>query len=78
MKRYFDKRGSLKTFQVRYFFLKWDVVRAKPGKHTNLDAIWSGPYVITGCKEANAFKLARLNGEDLPIAVNEIHLKACA
>lgn len=68
----------MRTFQVGDFDLKWDVDREKPGKHSKFDAIWSGPYVIIGCKEANAFRLARLNGESLPIVVNGIHLKVCA
>ncbi|KAH9295602.1 hypothetical protein KI387_039190, partial [Taxus chinensis] len=50
--------------------LKWDVDRAKPGNHTKFDTIWSGPYMISSCKEHNAFQLSRLNGEELPIPVN--------
>lgn len=68
----------MRTFQIGDFVLKWDVDRAKLRRHSKFDAIWSGTYVIAGFKEANAFRLAKLSGEDLPIAVNGIHLKECA
>lgn len=78
VKRYFDKKATFRTFKVGDLVLKWDVDRTNPGRHSKFAAIRSGPYVITGWKEANSFNLSRLNGEALPIAVNGIHLKACA
>ena len=76
VKKSFDKKASDKHFQEGDLVLKWDEDRAKPGRHAKFDALWSGAYIITSCKEANSFHLSRLNGEELPIHVNGIHLKA--
>ncbi|KAH9289992.1 hypothetical protein KI387_034109, partial [Taxus chinensis] len=67
VKKSFDKKASDRHFQEGDLVLKWDEDRAKPGKHAKFDALWSGPYIITSCKEANSFRLSRLNGEELPI-----------
>lgn len=75
VKKFFDKKDTFRTFKVGDLVLKWDADRAKPRRLSKFDAIWSGPYVITSCKEANSFNLARLSGEALPIAFNGIHLK---
>ena len=77
MKRNFDKKARVRTFREGDLVLKWDADRAKPGRHSKFDALWSGPYLIASCKQANAFQLSRPNGEVLPIPVNEIYLKAC-
>lgn len=51
----FDKKDKDRVFREGDLLLKWDADRAKPGKHSKFDAMWSGPYVIISCKEANAF-----------------------
>ena len=77
VKRWFDKKARARTFQEGDLVLKWDADRAKPGRHSKFDAIWSGPYMVTGCKSSNAFQLSTLDGEELPIPVNGIYLKHC-
>lgn len=57
--------------------LKWDVLRSKPGHHSKFDKISSGPFVISECKEHNAYQLSTMEGDAMPIPVNGIHLKAC-
>lgn len=49
-KRSFDKNSIARIFREGDLVLKWDVHRAKPGRHSKFDFIWSGPYVITSCK----------------------------
>lgn len=75
VKRNFDKKVVHRMLQEGDLVLKWDADKAKAGRHSKFDAMWSGPYIITSCKEANAFYLSRLDGEVLPISVNGIHLK---
>ncbi|KAH9330934.1 hypothetical protein KI387_003042, partial [Taxus chinensis] len=69
MKKNFDKKSKFK-FNEGDNVLKWDANRAKPRRHSKFDTLWSGPYIISACKEHNAFQLSKLNGEELPIPVN--------
>ena len=73
--RSFDKKAKARTFQVGDLVLKWDADCAKLGKNSKFDAIWSGPYMITECKGSNAFRLTKLDGEELHISINGIYLK---
>ena len=77
VKIWFDKKVREKTFQEGDLVPKWDADWAKPGRHSKFDAIWSGPYMVTGCKSSNAFQLSTLDGEELSIPVNGIYLKHC-
>jgi len=76
-KRNFDKKATPRHFRVGDMVLKWDELRNRPGKHSKFDSMWSGPFLITECKEHNAFQLSNMNGENLHIPVNGIHLKRC-
>lgn len=75
VKRSFDKKATTRVFKEGDLVIKWDADREKVGGHSNFDSLWSGPYVISSCKETNGFQLSKPNGEVLPILVNEIHLK---
>lgn len=75
VKRNFDKKARVRIFREGNLVLKWGVDRAKIGRHSKFDPYWSAPYLITSCKQANAFQLSRPNGEVLPILVNGIYLK---
>ena len=77
MKRSFDKKSTVKVFKEGDVVLRWDVLKSRPGQHTKFDKMWSGPFIITECKEHNAFQLSKMNGERLHILVNGIHLKPC-
>ena len=55
VKKSFDKKATTKVFLEGVLVLKWNVDRAKQGRHSMFDTMWSGPYIITSCKEANAF-----------------------
>jgi hypothetical protein len=55
VKRSFDKKATAKIFIEGDLFIKWNIDKAKLGWHSKFDAIWSGPYVITSCKEPNYF-----------------------
>ncbi|KAH9322288.1 hypothetical protein KI387_016927, partial [Taxus chinensis] len=69
VKIWFDKKARARTFQEGDLVLKWDADQAKLGRHSKFDAIWSGPYMVTGCKSSNAFQLSTLDGEELPFPV---------
>ena len=75
VKRSFDKKAMTRVFKEGDLIIKWDVDRANLGRNSKFDAMWSGPYVITSCKEANAFQLFMYDGDVLPILVNKTHLK---
>ena len=77
VKKIFDKKATARVYSVGDLVLKWDANKAKLGRHSKFDAKWSGPYIITSYKQANAFQLSRPNSEELPIPVNGIHLKPC-
>ena len=77
IKNTFVRKAKNRSFQVGDLVLKWDADRVKPGRHSKFDAIWSGPYMVTKCKDSNAFQLSSLDGEELQIPVNGIHLKHC-
>lgn len=75
VKKSFDRNTKARVFQERDLTLKWDIDRAKLGRHSKFDVIWSEPYIITSCKEANAFQLSMPNGDVLSILVNVMYLK---
>lgn len=75
-KRSFDKRDKPRAFKEGDLVLKWDVLKRRQGQHNKYDKFWSGPFVITACKEKNAFQLSTSDGEVMHILVNGIHLKS--
>lgn len=77
MKKNFYKRARVRIFREGDLVLKWDADKEKLGRHSKFDVLWSGPYMIVSCKQANAFQLSRTNGEIFPIPVNGIYLKPC-
>lgn len=76
-KRVFDKKSTPRVFREGDVVLKWDELKSKPVKHTKFDNFWSGPFVITKCKEHNSFHLSKMDGDILPLIVNGLHLKRC-
>jgi len=71
VKRRFDTRkATLNIFQEGDLVLKWDMDRSGAEKHKRFESLWSKPYLIVGNAKKNAFKLAKLNGWELPILVN--------
>ena len=65
----------MRNFQLGDVVLKWDELKSRPGKYTKFDAMWAGPYIITSTTQHNAFHLSMLDGEELGISINGIHLK---
>ena len=55
VKKFFDKKSTTRVYSKGDLVLKWNVDRAKLGRHSKFDAMWSGPYIITSCKQANNF-----------------------
>ena len=77
MKKTFDKKASSRDFQLGDIVLKWDELKSRPGKHMKFDAMWASPYIITGTTYHNFFYLSTLDGKELGIPINGIHLKKC-
>lgn len=75
--RAFDKRAIARIFKEGDLILRWNVLLSRPGHHNKFDHMWAGPFLIVECKEHNAYQLATLEGNVLPIPVNGIHLKPC-
>jgi len=76
IKRWFDTwKATLDIFKEGDLVLKWDVDRSRAEKHNKFESLWIGPYLIVGHAGKNAFKLAKMNGWELPISVNGHHLK---
>ena len=50
VKKSFDRKARVRIFKEEDLVLKWDADRAKPGRHSKFDALWSGPYLIVSCK----------------------------
>ncbi|KAH9324824.1 hypothetical protein KI387_005002, partial [Taxus chinensis] len=67
MKKTFDKKSKFRVFNEGDIVLNLDADRTKPRRHSKFDTLWSGPYIISACKEYIAFQLSKLNGEELPI-----------
>jgi len=74
-KRWFDRKDMPQDFKLGDLVLKWDADRAKTGHHSKFDAIWSVPYIIISCKDANSFDLSHLDGGVISIPINGIYLK---
>ena len=55
VKRNFDRKARVQDFYVGDIVLMWDELRSKPGKRTKFASFWGGPFVITECKEHNAY-----------------------
>eukprot|EP00253_Pinus_taeda_P033529 PITA_33529 len=47
IKEAFDRKAKADNFQVGDLVLKWDTLKEKKGNHGKLDALWTGPFVIT-------------------------------
>ena len=75
VKKSFDRKDRVKIFREGDLVLKWDANSEKLGRHSKFDTLWSGPYLIVSCKQANASQLSKPGGEVLPIPVNGIYLK---
>lgn len=63
IKRSLDDKTRSKSCQEWYLVMKWDADRAKIGRHSKFDVIWSGTCIISGYKTHNVFQLSRLDGE---------------
>ena len=68
-KEKFDKKTRQRQLQIG------DRRREDPGKHGKFDSLWLGPYQITDIVGPNAFHLSHLDGEKIPLPVNEKALK---
>jgi hypothetical protein len=75
VKNTFDRKAKERIFTEGDLVLLWDKRREKPGMHKNLDGLWTCPYKVMSQEGTNYFNLATLEGEDLKLHVNTIHIK---
>lgn len=77
VKKSFNKKARAREFSIDDIVLKWDVLKSRPDHHTKFDHMWARPFLNAECKEYNAFLLAKMEGDVLPIPVSGVHLKPC-
>jgi len=65
IKRTFDKKAKVDSFQIGDWVLKWDALRQEKGKHGKFDSLWTGPFMITQVQNNNTFILQNLEGEEV-------------
>lgn len=75
VKKAFDKSSRQRDFQVGDTILLWDKRREKLGKHGKCGSLWTGPYLIHSIAGTNSFNLGHLDGERLPLPINDQLLK---
>lgn len=59
VKRSFDKKATNRIFKEGEMALKLDADKAKLGRHSKFESMWSGPYIIANCKVDNSFELSK-------------------
>lgn len=57
MKYLFDKNSKNRKFEVDYLVLMWNSRCQEKGKHGKFEALWLGPFVITGKGGENLYYL---------------------
>ena len=75
MKHIFDQHVRDRQLQIGDLVLRWDVRRAKKGKHGKFDPLWFGPFKIVEQRGNNTFILDNLQGDVLDAPVNEQFMK---
>lgn len=73
----FDKKSRLRNSKEGDLVLKWDVLKSRLGHHNKFDHMRDRLFLSAECKEHNAFQIATIEGNVLPIPMNGIHLKPC-
>jgi hypothetical protein len=78
IKQVFDKKANKEEFQIGDLVLKWDAPKQDKGKHGKFEALWIGPFKISGVFSNNMYRLQDLEGEEVfSSPVNGHFLKKC-
>ena len=60
VKRWFNKRATIKSFRISNLILLWDKLKEKSGNHTKFQCLWIGPYQIVEILRENNFGVSSL------------------
>ena len=63
IKKTFDRKSKVDSFQIGDWVLKWDALRQEKGKHGKFDSLWTGSFMITQVQNNNTFILQNLEGD---------------
>lgn len=76
LEKYYNSRVREQRFKVGEYVMRSNEASGseKPGK---MSPTWEGPYVITSVGDKGAYRLATLDGEEIPRTWNGVHLKKC-
>ena len=75
MKYLFYQHAKDQNLQIGDLVLRWDIWRAKKGKHGKFDPLWFGHFKIVEWGGNNTFKLENLQGDLLDAPINGQFLK---
>ena len=64
IKKIYDRKAKMDSFQVDDAVLKWDARNEEKGKHGKFENLWKGPFKIAAYRGQNAFLLKEISGED--------------
>jgi hypothetical protein len=68
LRRYYNKNVQERFFVVGDMVLKWKT--SQDGVH-KLATPWEGPYIVKAVTRPTSYRLARLDGTDVP---NSVHI----
>lgn len=59
----FDKRTTLRSFQIGDLVLQWNAKGQDKGKHKKFESLWIGPFVVCDPNGKNSYFLQTMNSE---------------
>ena len=75
IKGVFDKKTRNREFQQNDMVLLWNKKKEKAGQHGKFESLWTGPFIIRETAGLNSFYLSHLDGTEVPLPANGLHLK---
>lgn len=71
----FDKRISLRKFQISDVVLQWNAKGHDKGKHKKFESLWIGPFVVYDVNGKDSYFLKSINDEVQEFPVHGQFLK---
>ena len=75
MARFYNKNVKIRTFAVRDMVLQRVFPNTMIKEHGKFNQNWEGPYIITKEVGQGAYRIANIDGCELPNSWNAMHLK---
>ena len=73
--QYFNRKVQHRSFKVGDWVLRKVTIATKDLAEGKLASSWEGPYKVTDCQKAGAYRLENSEGKALPRPWNAEHLK---